>query len=422
MATNRTSEAIQNLRRALLLHDGADLTDGQLLGSFVEERDEASFAVLVKRHGPMVWGVCHRLLNHHDAEDAFQSTFLVLSLKAASVLPRELLANWLHGVATRTALLARRTAARRSARERQMTEMPDIAALQPDPWQDLQPLLDQELSRLPHNYRTVIILCDLEGQTRKEVARQLGVPDGSVAGWLTRARVLLAKRLAQRGVVLSSGALAAVLAQNVASAGVPYAVVLSTISAARVYAAGRAATPGAISTQVAALTEGVLKVMLVSKLKISMVLLLVLACVGGPVAFLPTTSAGQQPPDEKKYEATKIEGSAKQQDEKKRTAKDIRLTPGMVAGVVGEVDAQEKLITVTIPTARWRLSIADDKGVSNLGKDLKLQDLPVSRETKITVKGKAGRLDDIDKGANVILELGVTGGVIVLKSLEVLGE
>ena len=150
---------------------------------------------------------------------------------------------------------------------------------------------------------------------------------------------MLAKRLAQRGVVLSGGALATVLAQNAASASVPQAVVSSTIRAASVYAAGRAATPGALSAPVAALTEGVLKVMLVSKLKIAMALLLVLACVGGPVALLPRT-AGQQPPAEQKIEATKTEEPTKQQDEKKKWAKDKRLAPNTVTGVVGEVDAQ----------------------------------------------------------------------------------
>src|SRR5205823_4490673 len=110
MATNPMSKVIQHLRRAVLLREGVGLTDGQLLGCFIGRREEAAFAALVERHGPMVWGVCRRLLNHHDAEDAFQATFLVLSRKAASIRPREMLANWLYGVAHRTALQARRAA------------------------------------------------------------------------------------------------------------------------------------------------------------------------------------------------------------------------------------------------------------------------------------------------------------------------
>src|SRR5690348_8289434 len=104
MKMSQTSKVIQHLRQAMLSRDGAGLTDGQLLGCFVERRDEAAFAALVRRHGPIVWGVCRRLLSHHDAEDAFQAAFLVLSLKAATVRPREMVANWLHGVARRAAL------------------------------------------------------------------------------------------------------------------------------------------------------------------------------------------------------------------------------------------------------------------------------------------------------------------------------
>src|SRR5262245_8634066 len=177
VATEPTGQVIQHLRKAVLLRDGGGLTDGQLLGCFLDHRDEAAFAALVKRHGPMVWGVCRRLLPHHDAEDAFQATFLVLVRKAASVVPREMVANWLYGVAHQTALHSRRTSARRRTRERQVTQMCEPAVAGEDLWHDLQPLLDQELSRLPDKYRVAIVLCDLEGKTRKEVARQVGCPE-----------------------------------------------------------------------------------------------------------------------------------------------------------------------------------------------------------------------------------------------------
>src|SRR5262245_16948450 len=222
MASSQTSEVIQHLRRAVLLRDGAGLTDGQLLHDYLSRRDEVALAALVRRHAPMVWGVCRRVLrNHHDAEDAFQASFLVFVRKAASLAAPELLASWLYGVAHQTALKARATTDKRRARERQVTEMPEPSLTEPDLWHDLQPLLDQELSRLAEKYRVAIVLCDLEGKTRKEAARQLGVPDGTLAARLARGRVMLAKRLARHGLAVSGGALAAMLAQNAASASAP---------------------------------------------------------------------------------------------------------------------------------------------------------------------------------------------------------
>src|SRR5262245_11158674 len=180
MATGQLSRIIQHLRGATPHQDGASLTDAQLLACFIEERNEAAVAALVKRHGPMVWGVCRRLLsNHHDAEDAFQATFLVLVRRAASVWPREMIASWLYGVARQTALKARATAAKRRGREAQVQAMPEPAVDQGPP-DDLRALLDQELCRLPEKYRAVV-LCDLEGVTRKEAARRLRLPEGTVA-------------------------------------------------------------------------------------------------------------------------------------------------------------------------------------------------------------------------------------------------
>lgn len=281
----------------MLARGGAGLTDGQLLADYVSRRDASALAVLVQRHGAMVWGVCRRVLgNHHDAEDAFQATFLVLVRKAATIASPELLANWLYGVAHQTAMKARATVGKRRVREKQVTDMPEPAVVQRGLWNDLQPLLDQELSRLRDIHRVVIVLCDLEGKTRKEAARHLGLPEGTVGSRLARARALLAKRLAQRGVVLSAGALAAVLVRNVASAGVPNAVVTSTISAAGCYAAGQAAASGMISPKVVTLAEGVLKTMLMSKLKTAFTLLLAIGILGlaGGGVLLQTRAKAQE--------------------------------------------------------------------------------------------------------------------------------
>lgn len=296
MAT-KLSEFFQRLRTTLRLQQGE--TDGHLLGCLVDGRDEAAFAALVHRHGPLVWGVCRRLLNYHDAEDAFQATFLILFRKAASIRRRELLANWLYGVAHQTALQARRAAARRSAREKQVSVMADQAAAEPDPRHELNLLLDQELSCLPARYRTVIVLCDLEGKTRKEVAGLLGVPEGTVAGWLARGRTMLAKRLRRQGLTISGVALASVLAQKTASAGVPGSVVSGTMQTVALAAAGKAAASGTLSVPAAALAEGVLKTMLLTKLKIASAFLAAIVTMASAAGLVYKMQATQRPEDER---------------------------------------------------------------------------------------------------------------------------
>jgi RNA polymerase sigma-70 factor (ECF subfamily) len=266
MATDPLSDALRGLRRVEVLRELADATDGQLLTRFLGAREETAFEALVRRHGPMVFGVCRRVLGHaQDAEDAFQATFLVLARKAASVRPRDLVGHWLYGVAYRTALKARTLHLKRRSREKQVDPMPDLpgAAPAPDVWGEVRPLLDRELSLLPAKYRSAVVLCDLEGQTHKEAARRLGCPEGTLSVRLSRARQLLARRLARRGAATAGAALAAVLTQN-AAASVPAALVSSTVRAAAPFAAGHAAA-GLVPAEVAMLTEGVLKTMRMTK-------------------------------------------------------------------------------------------------------------------------------------------------------------
>ena len=286
---------IQHLRSALLLREGADPTDGQLLEFFVSRRESAALDVLVRRHGPMVWGVCRRILrNPHDAEDAFQATFLVLVRKAASVTPREMVGNWLYGVARQTALKARATTAKQRIRERQVVDMPEPAEKEKDLSGDITAVLDQELSRLPDQFRVAIVLCDLEGETRKEAARRLGLPEGTLAGRLTRGRAMLAKRLARHGLAITGATLAAALSQKEASACVPTSVLSSTIKAVTLVAAGHTAASGLISARVATLTEGVLKTMWHNKLKAIVAVVLVLGFVAtGATVLACRTVAGQ---------------------------------------------------------------------------------------------------------------------------------
>ncbi len=254
----------------------------------------------------MVWGVCCRTLRRpQGAEDAFQPTFLVLVLvlvrRAAAVVPPERVGNWLYGVARQTARKARATAVRRARRERQVANLPEPAAAEPVPPNDWTPLLDAELARLPDPYRAVVVLCDLEGRTRAEAARELGVPEGTVGSRLARARGMLASRLARHGLSVTGGAVGASL--PTAAAGAPPPLVAATIRAAGLMAAGRAGTTGAISTTTIALTEGVLRTILLTKLaRVTATVLLALAtCTGGALAVLqlraadaPGSSPGQE--------------------------------------------------------------------------------------------------------------------------------
>ena len=257
------------------------LSDGQLVERYVAQREEAVFEAIVHRQGPMVWGVCRRVLrDHHDAEDAFQASFLVLARKASSIVPREMVGNWLYGVAYQTAVKARASTFKRRGREKQVPEMPEPEAASAESGEDVLPVLDQELSRLPDKYRVPIVLCELEGKSHREAAEQLGWPVGTVSGRLSRARAMLAKRMARHGFVLTGGSLAVLLSQSSATARVPVSLIAYTTKAATLFAAGQAATGVVVSARVAALTEGVLKTMLMTKLKIATAGLMVLVALG----------------------------------------------------------------------------------------------------------------------------------------------
>ena len=300
-------EVVRQLRWAVLLPGGGDLSDRQLLVRFINQHDEAAFAALVKRHGSMVLGVCRRLLgNVHDADDAFQATFLILVHKAASLKSRELVGNWLYGVAYKTALAARAKNSRRRSKEKQVIAMPEPAVTPPDDWSEVRPLLDQELSRLGDAYREAIVLCDLEGKTRKEAARKLGIPESTFSGRLTTARRRLAKRLTRHGLTLSSSAVATILSQSAVSACVPGPLVVSTVKAAAIVAAG-SATAGAVSASVVALTEGVLKTMVLPKVKTLTVVVLAFFLATGAVLLghalaAPVPAQDRQEPKDKNHQ------------------------------------------------------------------------------------------------------------------------
>src|SRR5438067_7467271 len=163
MAAGRLGSVMRYLRRVAAPAAGEE-SDGQLLGRFIARRDEAAFAALVERHGPMVLAVCRRVLGDvHDAEDAFQATFLVLVRKATSIVRPDRLGPWLYGVTYRTALEVRGRRARRRANEKEATDMPAAPATAEEAATDLRPILDEEVGRLPAKYRVPFVLCYLEG-------------------------------------------------------------------------------------------------------------------------------------------------------------------------------------------------------------------------------------------------------------------
>jgi RNA polymerase sigma factor (sigma-70 family) len=216
-----------------------DLTDGQLLARFADKRDEDSFAALIQRYGRLVWGVCRSTLAHtQDAEDAFQQSFLVLARKAASLSRSESIGGWLYRVAAHTAAHTRAANARRSSRERLVGDLPDVMSDPPE-FQDWHAVLHQEIAGLPDVYRQALVLCELEGVSRREGARRLGVPEGTLSSRLAAARRLLGERLVRRGLALSVGSLAL---------SVPEALALATV---------KAVTIQARATPIIALAKGV---------------------------------------------------------------------------------------------------------------------------------------------------------------------
>ncbi|HTU17765.1 MAG TPA: sigma-70 family RNA polymerase sigma factor [Gemmataceae bacterium] len=275
MATGQLSPILHYLRTMTATGAASEIADAELLSRFSRHRDEAAFTALVRRHGPMVLAVCRRVLRDgHTAEDTFQATFLVLARKAGSLARPELLGNWLHGVAYRTAVKARAETARRRTHEQQAVVSQEIGPDEDFIWRDVRAVLDEEVNRLPARYRVPVVLCYLQGQTNEEAARRLGCSRGTVATRLARAREKLRRRLTQRGVGLSVGV---ALVENARGGTVSRTLEHVTVKAATLLAAGQTRAVGALA---AALAKGVSKGMLMEKLKIPVAILMMTAVVG----------------------------------------------------------------------------------------------------------------------------------------------
>jgi len=284
-------------RRTLIrLGNAAARTDEELLGRFIATRDQAAFEELVRRHGPMVFRVCRRVLHHaQDAEDAFQATFIVLAQKAKTV---KLLPNWLYGVAQHVASKARVIADKRRTRELPSSETAADVPAKPEQsktpeWQEI---LDAELSRLPDKYRAPLVLCYLQGKSNAEAARLLHCEIDAVRKRLSRARDCLRSRLAGRGVALSAGVLATLLGRDaIASAAIRASLVSPFLRGAALLVEGKKVA--GISADASALAASVLTALAWGKIKQvitvgALMALVGLAAVTSASAFLaPRTSA-----------------------------------------------------------------------------------------------------------------------------------
>ncbi len=294
MAEHPAHILLHHLRRLAAKGQAQALSDQELLERFIACRDEAAFAELVKRHGPVVLSVCRSVLRHQqDAEDAFQATFLVLARKAASTRRPAVVGSWLHGVAYRLAHKARQQAVRRRQHERQTAERTPAATVMDDwTWGELRAVLHEEIERLPEKYRLPLLLCYWEGLTQEEAARRAGWTKASLRERLERAREMLRSRLVRRGLATAVPLLAVGLSPGAMSAS----LVETTMQNALLFAVG-----GSLSGPTVALANGGIQAMGLLKLKIAAALVLmfsVVAAGAGYTAYQQFKEPSQQKQEE----------------------------------------------------------------------------------------------------------------------------
>ncbi len=392
MSTGQLEGVIYYLRKVARPHEAAGVGDAELLERFITSRDGAAFELLVRRHGPMVFGLCKRVLrNQADAEDAFQATFLVLVRKATSIRPRTQVGSWLHGVAYKTALKARAMNRKRRVKERgaAAAQVPQAAD---DTWEALLEILDVELNALPEKYRIPIILCDLEGLSYREAAARLKCPQGTLSGRLTRARALLAHRVARRGAAVGTATLIALLAHN-ASACLPPSLMTGTIRAGAALAVGRALTEAAVSTKVATLTEGVLKMVLLSKLKMVS---------GGIVLLVAVAAAGWMSADW--LSARSVEAGS---DDTPRI-EDKNREPARRTSMANRPPKSREAEFVFLSSERARKTVS----LVVAGTSAPVLCLPVTEDLRVFVEGRRVGIDGLQPGTRIAIDMDSTNSVI----------
>jgi len=293
MATTHSGIVLRHLRQLVNVKDSRTVPDQQLLERFSNDREEAAFEALVRRHGPLVLGVCRRVLPQaQDAEDVFQATFLVLARKAAGIDRRASLGGWLYRVAYHMALKVRKQAAARQKREARVARREETDPLAEVTGRELLAVFDEELQELPECERVALVLCYLEGKTRDEAAREVGCSQSTLKRRLERGKERMRTRLARRGVALSAALLTAGLAQS-AKAAVPATLTVTAVQAGLLVASGQTAT-GIASAQAVALANGAIRAMVGSKVKAVGALLLAVTLLGLGSVLL--ASAKPEPP------------------------------------------------------------------------------------------------------------------------------
>jgi RNA polymerase sigma factor (sigma-70 family) len=420
MASGQLNKVVEYLRRVVSKQEAAGRADIDLLNRYVAHRDELAFEAIVRRHGAMVFGVCRRVLHDfHDAEDAFQATFLVLVRKAGSLRTPGMLANWLYGVAYRTAMHARKKAAMRRIKEavapaREVA--PEMAAA------ELSQVVDEELQKLPEKYRSLLVLCDLEGRTRREVAGLLGMPEGTVASRLAHARTVLAKQLTRRGIALGTGTILGALSADGASAAVPPFLVITTVKAAAAFAAGHAATAATIPAAVVALAEGVLKTMLLSKTKNMVVVLLTLGLLTGTGAGVAYQVGSREQVTEKPGQSAKIELAQKGLQ---TPDKALRLMTEQLEHLRAEQETlKQRILKLEDELKQGQpKKAAEGKTVLNV---FRVHRLAAERDGDVLIKIITNSIEpnswDFRGGAGSIMYLSTTESLVVSQTIEILVE
>ncbi len=390
MRSSALAAGVRYLRGVMALHGRDQENDEQLLHAFISRRDDSAFAALVGRYGPMVMNVCSRVLGQQqDAEDAFQATFLVLARKAATLRDKTALAAFLHGTAYRMAMKAKQSAARRRSHEGQARSRSPVDPVDELSWREVRTLLDEEVAHLSEKYRSVFVLCVLEGASRDEAAKRLGLKAGTVSSRLAMARKRLGQRLARRGVELTA-VLAATAVMTPPALALPAGLIAGTIKAALATAAGDGLA-GIVSASVAELVQGVTAEMMVSKAKTAMGLLLTVTLLSGAGAcFLasPQRQQGQPVPARRAgKKAADVPRSAKPQaantveiqgrvldpgDKPKAGAKLLLLSRKGKITPLG-VSAKDGRFTVAVPKEtmkrgdHWLIAQADGAGIDFVG-------------------------------------------------------